>query len=89
MLLEQLTAEQFNGWRNYYQSEPWGEERADARSLYLSNRINAAWGGNLPYVERLDFQACVIEQYQDDPPSVEEIQAVMSEIERQRALEGK
>lgn len=83
MLLEQLTAEQLHGWRLYYDHEPWGEDRDDARALYLSNRINAAWGGKLPYRERSEYDRCIVEQYQEPPPTVEEIQQIIDEVERE------
>lgn len=28
-----LTERQFTGWQDYYEAEPWGEERADWRQL--------------------------------------------------------
>lgn len=27
-----MTEQEFQGWWNYYQSDPWGEDRADLRS---------------------------------------------------------
>lgn len=48
-LLPQLTWEQWLGWRAYYQTEPWGEERADSRAA-----ANSMWtvatqhGGEAP-----------------------------------------
>lgn len=40
-LLSSLTYRQWLGWRKYYGQEPWGETRADMRSLVLSQYINA------------------------------------------------
>jgi hypothetical protein len=32
-LLSNLTAEQWRGWEDFYEQEPWGEQRQDMRTL--------------------------------------------------------
>jgi hypothetical protein len=36
-----LTWEQFNGWLRYHNEEPWGEDRADMRSMVQAMWINS------------------------------------------------
>ena len=41
LLLSRLTYRQWLGWMSYHNLEPWGELRADLRSLVLAQYINA------------------------------------------------
>lgn len=83
-LLSELTDEEFNGWRAYWDHEPWGEDRADVRMLYHSNRVNAAWGSTLPYQERLEFPESILDCYRDPPMTVAEAKQLMAEMQARR-----
>jgi len=37
-MLADLTPEQWEGWLNYFENDPWGEERNDQR-----NAVNSLW----------------------------------------------
>jgi hypothetical protein len=48
--MERLSWDQFNGWRQYSEQEPWGDEREDQRTLALAAWIKAPgeWQNDLP-----------------------------------------
>jgi hypothetical protein len=50
LLLPQLSWQQFNDWRIYESQEPWGESRADQRTMALAAWIKAraVWESELP-----------------------------------------
>lgn len=48
-MLEDLTEEEFAGWWQYYQEDPWDEARQDRRSA-----VNTLWH-LAPYLKQEDF----------------------------------
>lgn len=44
-----MTWEQLNGWRRYYESDPWGQERQDIRQEVLRLRLLHAFSGGDEY----------------------------------------
>lgn len=58
-LLPALTWEQFRQWQQYSEEEPWGETRADQRTLAQTAWLKAAgqWNGDLPELVFPYFQS--------------------------------
>lgn len=55
-LLRRLTSRQFAEWMEYYQLEPFGEDRADLRSAIVACVMSNRWRGkNEPPSKPADF----------------------------------
>lgn len=54
-LKHQITYRQFRGWVEYYQVEPWGEERADLRAGIISAAVRNSMRSKGPAFKVSDF----------------------------------